>query len=74
MLLRKVLIGQTDGLPNITGTFTQGKGLRDSSASGAFARQTGGEAWVSEASSSLKDTNRGWNFDASRSNSIYGNI
>ena len=68
----KVLIGQNQTLPNISGTFYQEIGIYGAAANNAFILRTATEAWIPQTSSSIKSATRGFNFDASKSSSIYG--
>ena len=68
----KVLIGQDQSAPNINGAFYQEIGIYGAAANNAFVLRTATEAWIPQTSSSIKSATRGFNFDASRSNSIYG--
>lgn len=65
-----VLIGQLEGLPNITGTLGRAyTHIAGQIASGAFTQNS--ETYKGLASSG-NDSYTTWNFAASRSNSIYG--
>ena len=73
----KVLIGQTDGLPNITGnySFTSGPSIaavQCSEANGALYPYSSGTNYYA---GSPYSGNSSWNigFDASKINKIYGN-
>ena len=67
-------------MPNITGLFSLGSvGVNSNvvghcGGSGAFGTQTTqpGNNVVQQQASGASNTNRSWNFDASRSSSIYG--
>lgn len=60
------------GLPNITGSFN-GSNMSDAErrATGAFA--IGGSTYLGTPNCGLDDSQNGFNFDASRSSTIYGN-
>lgn len=60
------------GLPNIVGDHTKAVGDYLGASSGAFSYTPGGLG-IMGASSSVVNFNGNLNFDASRSNSIYGN-
>ena len=67
------MLAEAESLPNITGDFAQGFGVRNSIGHGAFDEVvTSSEAWVPQNSNTIKDTVRGWKFNAAHSNPIYG--
>lgn len=68
-------IGKTvsAGLPNITGYFGSGEQHLMISGSGAFARVDGAKKWAGSNTTYWETDRYNINFDASRSNSIYGN-
>ena len=69
--ITNLLVGQKEGLPNITGSFYQGNGLQYAYSTGAFDVFTATEALI-PAGASTKNTARGYSIDASKSSAVYG--